>query len=319
MIQSTETTKLTESVESGKSVEPSKKTARNHSNVLQGGTTPQKGKSGQRNVEPGEDNLTPCRLKKAKMKKMSSKPLAKVVRRQQTLQSLNELELEKTFYRDEEGMDIEFDDTSFFEDEILSLEEFDRLATRPADSSLKNKSGHKKEGLKKDRGYSFGQSLEDRGIAEIETSPIERRAKVQRRRQIDPTTCERDYTFAELEFMSALDEYKRNSGRMFPTCSEILEVLLGLGYTKPTTTQPTEPLTSETVSAELIAFEDNKETEPSCSSLFLEETDYVVTQHPSQTVQDSYDPVPLFLPDDDSLNPFTPEPIRGLYSPPILV
>ena len=60
----------------------------------------------------------------------------------------------------------------------------------------------------------------------------ERRQKVQRRRQIDPTTCERDYSQEEIEFMNALDEYKRNSGRMFPTCSEILEVFRGLGYAK---------------------------------------------------------------------------------------
>lgn len=60
---------------------------------------------------------------------------------------------------------------------------------------------------------------------------LERR-KVQRRRQIDPTTCEREYNDSEIEFMHALDEYKRTSGRMFPTCSEILEVLLKLGYRK---------------------------------------------------------------------------------------
>ena len=61
------------------------------------------------------------------------------------------------------------------------------------------------------------------------------RRKATRRRQIDPTTCEREYTDDEIEFMRALDEYKRSSGRMFPTCSEILEVLTGLGYRK----QPT--------------------------------------------------------------------------------
>ena len=60
----------------------------------------------------------------------------------------------------------------------------------------------------------------------------EPRRKVQRRRQIDPTTCERDYSQEEIEFMNALDEYKRNSGRMFPTCSEILEVFRSLGYMK---------------------------------------------------------------------------------------
>jgi hypothetical protein len=58
------------------------------------------------------------------------------------------------------------------------------------------------------------------------------RRKVQRRRQIDPTTCEREYNDLEIEFMHALDEYKRSSGRMFPTCSEILEVLMKLGYRK---------------------------------------------------------------------------------------
>ena len=58
------------------------------------------------------------------------------------------------------------------------------------------------------------------------------RRKKQRRRQIDPTTCERDYNEEEIEFMRALDDYKRNSGRMFPTCSEILEVIRDLGYVR---------------------------------------------------------------------------------------
>jgi hypothetical protein len=62
----------------------------------------------------------------------------------------------------------------------------------------------------------------------------ERREKVSRRRQIDPTTCERDYSTEEVEFMNAMDAYKRSSGRMFPTCSEILEVIRGLGYVKAT-------------------------------------------------------------------------------------
>lgn len=66
----------------------------------------------------------------------------------------------------------------------------------------------------------------------VEKRTMERRTKVNRRRQIDPTTCERDYTNEELEFMNALDEYKRTSGRMFPTCSEVLEVIRGLGYEK---------------------------------------------------------------------------------------
>ncbi len=58
------------------------------------------------------------------------------------------------------------------------------------------------------------------------------RRKKQRRRHIDPTTCERDYNNDEIEFMRAMDDYKRDSGRMFPTCSEVLEVIRGLGYVK---------------------------------------------------------------------------------------
>lgn len=71
-----------------------------------------------------------------------------------------------------------------------------------------------------------------------EAPPVERR-KVERRKLIDPTTCERDYSGDEVEFMRAMDEYKRKNGRMFPTWSEVLEVVRSLGYTKPTTEQST--------------------------------------------------------------------------------
>lgn len=53
-----------------------------------------------------------------------------------------------------------------------------------------------------------------------------------RRRLVDPTTCDRDYNTAEVEFMQAMQEYKQKSGRMFPTWSEVLEVLQTLGYEK---------------------------------------------------------------------------------------
>ncbi len=53
-----------------------------------------------------------------------------------------------------------------------------------------------------------------------------------RRRYVDPTTTEREYTEAEMEFMMAMQEYKRRSGRMFPSWSEVLEVIQSLGYEK---------------------------------------------------------------------------------------
>ena len=83
----------------------------------------------------------------------------------------------------------------------------------------------------KDRRQSEERRKEDRPV-KVERRKLQRREKVNRRRQIDPTTCERDYTGDEIEFMHALDEYKRKSGRMFPTCSEILEVVRDLGYVK---------------------------------------------------------------------------------------
>ncbi len=72
------------------------------------------------------------------------------------------------------------------------------------------------------------------------------RRKVERRRMIDPTTCERDYSGDEVEFMKAMDDYKRKSGRMFPTWSEVLEVVRSLGYTKP---EHREPMVGEAVLA----------------------------------------------------------------------
>lgn len=60
----------------------------------------------------------------------------------------------------------------------------------------------------------------------------EKRRTSERRRLIDPTTCERDYSDDETDFMKAMDRYKRENRRPFPTWSEVLEVLRSLGYRK---------------------------------------------------------------------------------------
>ncbi len=80
------------------------------------------------------------------------------------------------------------------------------------------------------------------------------RPKKQRRRHIDPTTCERDYNDDEIEFMRAIDDYKHDSGRMFPTCSEVLEVIRGLGYVRMTDGQTGE--------LQVVGFEDSGELDP---------------------------------------------------------
>lgn len=81
------------------------------------------------------------------------------------------------------------------------------------------------------------REAKDRRQQEVPVA-VDRRSKVQRRRQIDPTTCERDYSLEEIEFMQAMDHYKRTSGRMFPTCSEILEVIRKMGYVRVTNSTP---------------------------------------------------------------------------------
>jgi hypothetical protein len=53
-----------------------------------------------------------------------------------------------------------------------------------------------------------------------------------RRRLVDPATCDRDYSRAEMEFMQAMQEYKTKSGRTYPTWGEVLQVVYRLGYQK---------------------------------------------------------------------------------------
>src|SRR5438105_15390152 len=78
----------------------------------------------------------------------------------------------------------------------------------------------------------------DRRHREIPTaverrSGQDRRQQGERRRQVDATTCEKDYSDEEIIFMKAMDQYKRANRRPFPTWSDVLEVLRALGYRKP--------------------------------------------------------------------------------------
>jgi len=64
------------------------------------------------------------------------------------------------------------------------------------------------------------------------------RAAVEKRRMVDPTTCEKEYSEEEIEFLTAMDSYKRANRRPFPTWSEVLEVIRALGYRKVETPKP---------------------------------------------------------------------------------
>ncbi len=61
----------------------------------------------------------------------------------------------------------------------------------------------------------------------------ERRERKERRRRVDPTTFEKQYSDAEMEFMNAVQSYKNQSGKSFPTHGDILRVAFSLGYRKP--------------------------------------------------------------------------------------
>lgn len=107
---------------------------------------------------------------------------------------------------------------------------------------------------KTDRRSAERRKLDAQVAVERRQGP--RRVKVPRRRQIDPTTCERDYSGDEIEFMQALDAYKRANGRMFPTCSEILEVIRAMGYVRLSAAGAIEPTAAALPAAETIVESD---------------------------------------------------------------
>ena len=49
----------------------------------------------------------------------------------------------------------------------------------------------------------------------------------------DPITCDVSYAEDEVEFLLAVEKYKKNMKRRFPTLRELLNILKRLGYKKP--------------------------------------------------------------------------------------
>jgi hypothetical protein len=63
--------------------------------------------------------------------------------------------------------------------------------------------------------------------------PVERRARKERRKRIDPTTFEKQYTVDEIEFMNAVQQFKTRQGKSFPSHGDVLRVAISLGYRRP--------------------------------------------------------------------------------------
>ncbi len=66
----------------------------------------------------------------------------------------------------------------------------------------------------------------------VAVPPAERRVKKERRRRIDPTTFEKQYTDDEMEFMNAMQRFKVHAGVSFPSHGDVLRVAHALGYRK---------------------------------------------------------------------------------------
>lgn len=62
-----------------------------------------------------------------------------------------------------------------------------------------------------------------------ETTEPERR-RTDRRKRIDPTTFEKQYTVDELEFMNAMQDFKVRHAKAFPSYGDVLRVAFALGY-----------------------------------------------------------------------------------------
>ncbi len=83
-------------------------------------------------------------------------------------------------------------------------------------------------------------------------APRERRARKERRRRIDPTTFEKQYTGDEIEFMNAVQQFKTRTGKSFPSHGDVLRVAVNLGYRKSYLVEDDDPTEEEEPSIEAV-------------------------------------------------------------------
>ena len=81
----------------------------------------------------------------------------------------------------------------------------------------------------------------------------ERRVKKERRKRIDPTTFEKQYTDDEMEFMNEMQRFKDRTCKRFPTHAEVLDVVFTLGYRKPLLDDETEADSEESQEFQFVA------------------------------------------------------------------
>ena len=88
-----------------------------------------------------------------------------------------------------------------------------------------------------------GRDRRERNADGSPPAPVERRARPDRRKRVDPTTFEKQYTPDELEFMNAMQQFKEQSGKAIPSYEDVIRVAARLGYSLPPDVMnlPSEP------------------------------------------------------------------------------
>jgi hypothetical protein len=85
----------------------------------------------------------------------------------------------------------------------------------------------------------------------VPAAPRERRARKERRKRVDPTTFEKQYTEDEIEFMNSIQQFKTRTGTSFPTYGEVLRIAANLGYRKCYLVDDDEPTDDEEPTLEI--------------------------------------------------------------------
>lgn len=110
-----------------------------------------------------------------------------------------------------------------------------------------NKTNDEKQGQEKQEGQE-----EKRTFVERRKNTVERRCGFDRRRgpghRRSPerrAAEEGEMTSEQFEFLMAIDQYKRANQRPFPTWTEVLEIIVALGYRKVAEPQDLESFRKE--------------------------------------------------------------------------
>ena len=73
---------------------------------------------------------------------------------------------------------------------------------------------------------------DERRLAERRSGRTRRNSEISEHRKVERRINEYPMTDAELEFIQAINDYKQRYSKPFPTWSEILHILVELGYQK---------------------------------------------------------------------------------------